>query len=78
MENLLLKESHLERGGMVRNVVKGYDITAQALTDGKEIPQEAIDLFSKKFIPNSLYNIIVNLGWRLQARRYGTKKKNKR
>ncbi|MFX1469758.1 MAG: NAD(P)H-dependent oxidoreductase [Promethearchaeota archaeon] len=64
-----------EIGGMVRNVVKGLDITAQALTDGKEIPQEAIDLFSKKFIPNSLYNAVVNLGWRRQASKYGTKKK---
>ncbi|MFX1554673.1 MAG: hypothetical protein ACFFBV_12160, partial [Promethearchaeota archaeon] len=63
-----------ERGGMVRNVVKGLDITAQAIIDGKEIPQEAIDLFSKKFIPNTLYNIVVNLGWRRQASRYGTKK----
>jgi len=64
----------LERGGMVRNVVKGLNITAQALADGKEIPQEAVDLFSKRFIPNFFYNTIVNLGWRLQARKYGTKK----
>jgi len=65
----------LERGGMVRNVVKGLDITAQAMIDGKEIPQEAINFFSKKFIPNSLYNIVVNLGWRRQVGKYGTKKK---
>ncbi|MFX0104810.1 MAG: NAD(P)H-dependent oxidoreductase [Candidatus Hodarchaeota archaeon] len=65
----------LERGGMVRNVVKGLDITAQAMIDDKEIPQEAIDLFSKKFIPNSIYNMFVNLGWRRQAGGYGTKKK---
>ncbi|MFX0178154.1 MAG: hypothetical protein ACFE85_18195 [Candidatus Hodarchaeota archaeon] len=65
----------LERGGMVRNVVKGLDITAQALAEGKDIPQEAVDLFSKKFVPNSLYNLFANLGWRLQARKYGTKKK---
>jgi len=65
----------LERGGMVRNVVKGLNITAQAMRDGKEIPQEAIDLFSKKFIPNSLYNIVVNLGWKRQSGTYGTKKK---
>lgn len=67
----------LERGGMVRNVVKGLDITAQALADDKEIPQEAIDLFSKKFIPNFFYNIFANLGWSLQARKYGNKKKIK-
>ncbi|MFX0040377.1 MAG: NAD(P)H-dependent oxidoreductase [Promethearchaeota archaeon] len=65
----------LERGGMVRNVVKGLDITAQAMIDDKEIPQEAVELFSKKFIPNFFYNSIVNLGWRLQKRKYGTKKK---
>lgn len=64
----------LERGGMVRNIVKGLNITAQAMVEDKEIPQEAVDLFSKKFIPNSLYNLVVNLGWRRQARKYGTKK----
>lgn len=57
----------LERGGMVRNVVKGLDITAQALVEGKEVPQEAVDLFSKRFIPNFFYNAVVNLGWRIQA-----------
>ncbi|NHJ26301.1 MAG: hypothetical protein EAX89_17110 [Candidatus Lokiarchaeota archaeon] len=64
----------LEVGGMVRNVVKGLDITARAMIDGKDIPKEAIDFFSKKFIPNFFYNIVVNLGWRLQARKLGTKK----
>ncbi|MFW9949257.1 MAG: NAD(P)H-dependent oxidoreductase [Candidatus Thorarchaeota archaeon] len=64
----------LEIGGMVRNVVKGLDLVAQALIDGKVIPQEAIDLFSKRFIPNSLYSIMVNLSWRRQASKYGTKK----
>lgn len=68
----------LERGGMVRNVVKGLEITAQALTEGKEVPQEAIDLFSKKFIPNFFYNAIVNVGWRLRARKSAESKiKNK-
>ena len=56
---------------------KRLDIIAQALIDGKENPQEAIDLISKKFIPSSLYNILGNLGWRSQARRYDEKKKNK-
>jgi len=64
-----------ERGGMVRNVIKGLDLTAQALMDSKEIPQEAIDLISKKFIPSTLYSMFGNLGWKLQARRYSAKKK---
>jgi len=66
-----------ERGGMVRNVIKGLDIAAHALKDGKDIPQEAIDLLSKKFIPYNFYRAFGNLGWRLQARRNSVKKKLK-
>ena len=62
---------------MVRHVMKGLNITAEALKDDKDIPQEAIDLLSKKFIPVTLYNIFGNLGWRSQARRYGVKQKLK-
>ncbi|MFW9902461.1 MAG: hypothetical protein ACFFDY_14435 [Candidatus Thorarchaeota archaeon] len=32
----------LEKGGMVRNVIKGLDIIAEALNADKEIPQEAV------------------------------------
>jgi len=63
-----------EKGGMVRNVIKGLDIVAHASKDGKDIPQEAIDLFSKKFIPSAFYKMFGNFGWKLQARRYGVKK----
>lgn len=64
-------------GGMVRFIIAGLDITAQALIEGKEIPKEAIELFSKPFIPRSLYIYGGNLGWRLQARRIGAGKKIK-
>ena len=67
----------LEKAGMARNVIKGLDLVAQALKDDKKIPQEAIDLFSKKFIPTIFYNRFGNLGWRVQASRYGVKKKIK-
>jgi hypothetical protein len=64
-------------GGMVRFIIAGLDITAQAIIEGKEIPKEAIELFSKQFIPRSLYIYGGNLGWRLQARRLGAGKKIK-
>ncbi len=68
----------LERiGGMVRFIIAGLDITAQAIIESKEIPKEAIELFSKPFIPRSLYIYGGNLGWRLQARRLGAGKKIK-
>jgi hypothetical protein len=66
-----------EIGGMVRFIIKGLDITAQAIVEGKEIPQEAIELFSKPFIPRTFYIYGGNLGWRIQARRYGARKKIK-
>lgn len=66
-----------ERGGMVRNIVRGLDIAAGALKDDKDVPQEAIDLISKKIIPYSLYNIIGNLGWKSQAKKFNARKKLK-
>ena len=64
-----------ERGGMVRNVIKGFDIAAQALSEGKKIPEEAIELVGKKFMPISLYTKMGNLGWKIQARKFGARKK---
>jgi len=66
-----------ERGGMVRNVKKGLDMAAEALVKGKVIPQEAIDLISKKLIPIRLYKMIGNLGWILKARKFGARKRMK-
>lgn len=66
-----------ERGGMVRNVKKGLDLVSEALIDGKDIPQQAIDLISKKLIPISLYKTMGNIGWRIRAKKYGARKKLK-
>ncbi|MFX1490323.1 MAG: hypothetical protein ACFFBI_14325 [Promethearchaeota archaeon] len=66
-----------EKGGMVRNVIRGLDIAASALKDGKEIPQEALELLSKKFIPFSIYRFFGNFGWKFRARNYGVKQKLK-
>lgn len=66
-----------ERGGLVRNVIKGLDLASKALSEGKEIPQEAIELTSKKLIPIGLYKTMGNLGWILQARRNKVRKKIK-
>ena len=64
-----------ERGGMVRNVIKGLDLAAQALAEGKDIPVEATEFFGKKFIPISLYTKMGNLGWNRQAKKFGVRKK---
>jgi len=63
-----------ERGGMVRNLKKGYNLAAQALAEGKYIPEEAIELVAKRFIPITLYTKIGNLSWNKQAKRFGARK----
>ena len=52
----------------VKHIIKGLNIAADALKDGKEIPQEAIDLISKKTVPYNLYRTFGNLGWRFQIK----------
>ncbi len=66
-----------ERGGMVRNVRKGYNLAAQALSEGRDIPEEAIELVAKRFMPITLYTKMGNLGWNRQAKKFGARKKIK-
>jgi len=62
-----------ERGGMVRNLKKGYNLAAKALAEGKNIPEEAIALVAKRFIPISLYAKMGNSGWKKQAKKFGVR-----
>ncbi len=64
-----------ERGGMVRNVKKGFDIAAKALAEGEKIPQEAIDLVAKPLMPKSMYKMVGNLSWKIKAKKFGARKK---
>ena len=50
----------------VRSIIKGLNIAADALKDGNEIPQKAIDLTSKKTVAYTMYRIFGNLGFRCQ------------
>ena len=64
----------LERlGGMVRNVVKALDLTAEALLTGADLPDEATKLMSKPITPKWLYFIFANLGWKRQATKHGVR-----
>ncbi|TXT59478.1 MAG: hypothetical protein BAJALOKI1v1_1410002 [Promethearchaeota archaeon] len=56
-----------ERGGMVRNQIKGLDGAAEALLRDDAIPQEVIDLIAREIIPKGLYKGMGNMGWRIRA-----------
>ncbi len=71
------RKSLEESGGMVRNIKKGFDMAAQALSEGENISEEAIELVGKKFMPISLYTKMGNIGWNFQAKKFGARKKIK-
>lgn len=50
----------------VKYIKKGLNLAADALKDGKEIPQEAVDLISKKVVSYTMYRIFANFGFRCQ------------
>jgi len=61
--------------GMVRNVVKSLDLTASAIVEGKSVPEEAIKLMAKPFVPGWLYVLVGQFNWKGQAKKYGAHKK---
>lgn len=63
-----------ELGGMVRNVVKALDLAADALSQGRDVPQEAIELMAKPFIPRWLYLLFGGIGWKRRSKKHGARK----
>jgi len=59
----------------VGNIIKSLDLAVGALVNGEPVANEAIRLMAKPVIPKWTYTTIGNLGWRRQAKRYGTRKK---
>ena len=58
-------------GGMVRNVVKALDLAAEALLEGRDIPEAAAALMGKRLMPAWLYTFVGNRGMKRSARRHG-------
>ena len=63
------------QGGMIRNIVKSLDLTADALVENQPVPDEAIRLMAKSLMPKMMYTTMGNIGWQRQAKRYGARKK---
>lgn len=64
----------LEAGGMVRKVVAALDLTAEELAEGRPVPDEAVALMAKPFVPIWLYAFMGNRGWKKQAKGGAAKK----
>jgi hypothetical protein len=60
-----------ERGGMLKNVKRSLGITAEALSRGESVPDEARRLMSKRLVPVWLYLLIGGFGWKWKAWKNG-------
>lgn len=67
-----------EAGGPVVPIKRALEMAAAALAIGEPIPQAAIDLCAKAFIPGWLYRTMGWYGWKQQAKRWGAEKSLKR
>jgi multimeric flavodoxin WrbA len=67
-----------EAGGPAVPIKKSLEMAAEALAAGERIPQAAIDLMAKSFVPGWLYRAMGWFGWKQQAKRWGADKSLKR
>lgn len=57
--------------GMAHNIIKSLDLTAEALADGKPVPQKAVNLMSRPISPRWLYTFFGAIRFLLGAKRNG-------
>lgn len=60
-----------ELGGRVAPLRKSLELAAEALAEGRRIPQSACDLLARPVIPNWAYRTLGGFGWKRQAKRFG-------
>ncbi len=58
-------------GGMVRKLTGALDLAAEAITGDEALPEEAIKMAATPFMPHWFYRLMGNIGWKMQARKFG-------
>jgi multimeric flavodoxin WrbA len=64
-----------ETGGRGRSARRALDLAAEALAEGRDIPEEAVRLMARPVAPAWLYAVAGQWGWRRQAKRFGAQKR---
>ena len=62
-------------GGMLRSVVKALDLAAASLADGGTVPEEATALMAKPLMPQWIYHLAANWGFRNLLKKHGARKR---
>ena len=60
-----------DMGRMAGDISAALDIAAEALAEGKAVPEEAIAKMATPMIPVWAYTLVGGINWRLQARQHG-------
>lgn len=58
-------------GRPARRVARSLDLAAEALVEGRAVPEAAMDLLAKPLVPPALYTFVGGLRWRRDALRSG-------
>jgi hypothetical protein len=67
-----------EPHGPVAHVVRALDLAAPALAGGRGLPSEAIEAMAEAPLPDAVYRLIGDLGWRRMAWRNGVPQRDLR
>lgn len=65
----------VKRGFLVRHVKKALDLAAEAITEGKALPEEAVRLMAKRLLPSWAYIRMGHAGWKGLAKKNGVLEK---
>lgn len=67
-----------EMDGRAIPLKQALNLAAEALINGKPIPQEAQEILDKPFIPSWVYLLLGGFGWKRQAKQYGVQNRLRR
>ena len=67
-----------EMDGRAIPLKKSLELAAEALANGKPVPQSARDLLTKPVIPTWAYALLGGIGWKQSAKQYGMEKNLKK
>ena len=63
-----------DAGGPAVPIRKALELAAEKLAVGQPVPQAAVSLMAKAFIPGWMYRLIGGFGWKQQAKHYHAEK----
>lgn len=68
-------DEKLRAKGVTRHAVPGLIMAFDPISKGEDVPEEALDTFSKRPMPTFMYVTLANRMWKKEAKRHGARKR---